>query len=238
VKDNSQAETLHILHDNPEVILPQETVNVVDNIRMTRRMHDKNLVDDQVLLRLLVKVHLLDGDRQVGADLICGVHASTGTLANFGKIAIEACQVSISANGLEMLNNVLSIHGVLLLLPQAWGCLPSGVLTLEFGNCRSWASRSTRRGALAGAGALASGRSRHDVGCVWRARTHCSSVGRASFILCCAGCLMSGTVELCSHCVLAHTSWSIVVGDLGRAWAEFEGLSKGRRVLGGVGAGQ
>jgi len=189
-----QASALHILHDDPEIILPQETVDVVDNIRMTRRTHDKNLVDDQVLLRLLVEVHLLDGDRQVGTDLVCGVHASTGTLANFGEIAIQARRVGVRANGLETLDNVLSIHSVLLLLPPAWGCLPCGVLTLEFGNCGSWASsgRSTRRGALAGAGALASGRSRRDAGCVWRARTRCSGVGRASFVLCCAGALDVG----------------------------------------------
>src|SRR5258708_33075904 len=91
--DIGQAPALHILHDNPEVILPQETVDIVDDIRMTGRAHDENLVDDQVLLRLLVKVHLLDGDGHVGADLVRGVHASTGALANFDQVAIEASRI-------------------------------------------------------------------------------------------------------------------------------------------------
>ena len=96
-----QAPTLHILHDNPEVILPQETVNVIDNIWMLGRAQDENLVDDQVLLRLVVEIHLLDSDGQVGADLVCGVHTSAGALTNFGEIAVEARRVGVITNILE-----------------------------------------------------------------------------------------------------------------------------------------
>ena len=192
-----QAPALHIFHDDPEVILPQETVDIIDDIRMTGRAHDENLVNDQVLLRLFVEIHLLDGDGEVGADLVCGVHASTGTLTNFCEIAIEARGVGVSTNGLETLDNVLSIPGILLFLPPAWSCLPCGVLTLEFGNCGSWSSsgsRTTRRGAFAGAGALASRRSRRGAGGLWYARTRRggSGISGASIVLRGAGALDIG----------------------------------------------
>ena len=168
-----QAAALHILHDDPEVILPQETVDIVDDIRMAGGAHDENLIDDEIFLRLLVEVHLLDGDGHIGADLVGGVHASTGTLTNFDEVAIEAGRIGIGTNSLETLDNVLSIRCIFLPLPPAWGSLRGGLLDLEFGHSRRGTSRdstrtrtrtSTGRGTLARAGSLASGRSRGGAG--------------------------------------------------------------------------
>jgi hypothetical protein len=75
-----QAPALHVLHDDPEVVLMQEAVDVVHDVRVPARAHDEDLVDDQVLLRLLVEVHLLDRYGEVGADLVGGVHASGSTV--------------------------------------------------------------------------------------------------------------------------------------------------------------
>lgn len=60
--DVRERATLHVLHDNPKFILVQERVNVIHYVRMARCAHDEDLVDDEVLLRLLLKVHLFDGD--------------------------------------------------------------------------------------------------------------------------------------------------------------------------------
>ena len=87
-----------------------------------------------------------------------------------------------------------------------------------------------------GADTLASRRSRRGTGGLWHARTRCSSVrGRRSRSSCVVlGRLISGIMESDSRCVLALASWSIAVGDLRKVWAEFERLSAGGTVLGGV----
>jgi hypothetical protein len=74
--DVGERSTLHVLHHNPKVALEQERVDIVDNIAMPRLLHDEDLVDDEILLGLLLKVHLLDGDREVGADLVGRVDSS------------------------------------------------------------------------------------------------------------------------------------------------------------------
>ena len=74
-----QAPTLHILHNHPQLVPVQERVNVVDDVRMPAAPHDQNLIDDEILLRLLVQVHLLDSDRQVGAYLVCGIDTAGST---------------------------------------------------------------------------------------------------------------------------------------------------------------
>jgi hypothetical protein len=74
--DVRERAALHVLHDDPEVVLVQEAVDVVHDVRVPRGAHDEDLVDDQVLLRLLVEVHLLDRDAQVRPDLVRRVHAA------------------------------------------------------------------------------------------------------------------------------------------------------------------
>lgn len=77
--DVRETATFHVLHDDPQVSLEQEGVDKVDDVLMARFLHDEDFVDDQVLLRLLLEVHLLDRDRQVRADLIRRVNSSRST---------------------------------------------------------------------------------------------------------------------------------------------------------------
>jgi hypothetical protein len=56
---------------------------------MPTLLHDENFVDDQILLRLLLKVHLLDRDRCVRADLISGVDATRGSARH--KLTLNQC---------------------------------------------------------------------------------------------------------------------------------------------------
>ena len=74
-----QRPSLHVLHHHPKLILMQERVNIIDNVRVTRRAHNKDLVDNEVLLRLLLEVHLFYGNREIGADLVGSVDASGST---------------------------------------------------------------------------------------------------------------------------------------------------------------
>ena len=62
-RDNvGQAAALHVLHTDPEIAADEERVDVIDNVGVPRLFHDEDLVDDEVLLRLLLEVHLLDRD--------------------------------------------------------------------------------------------------------------------------------------------------------------------------------
>jgi hypothetical protein len=47
---------------HPKVAGLEEAVNVIDNVGVTRLPHNEDLIDDQLLLGLLIKVHLLDGN--------------------------------------------------------------------------------------------------------------------------------------------------------------------------------
>src|SRR6202012_933604 len=68
--DIGKGAALHVLHHNPEFILVKERVDIVDDIRMTRCAHHKNFVDDEILFRLLVQVHLFDGNRKICSHLV------------------------------------------------------------------------------------------------------------------------------------------------------------------------
>lgn len=74
--DVRERAALHVLHHDPQLVLVKERVDVVDNIRVPRRAHNEDLVDDKILLGLLVEVHLLNCHRKVRADLVCGVDAA------------------------------------------------------------------------------------------------------------------------------------------------------------------
>lgn len=74
--DVRERASLHVFHDNPEFVLVEERVDVVDDVGVARRAHDKNLVDDEILLGLLLEVHLLNRDGHVSAHLVRRVHAS------------------------------------------------------------------------------------------------------------------------------------------------------------------
>jgi len=46
-RDNiGQTSTFHVLHNDPKIALVKERVDVVDDVRMSRRFHHQNLVDD------------------------------------------------------------------------------------------------------------------------------------------------------------------------------------------------
>ena len=98
---------------------------------MTGQAHDENLIGDQVL-QLFVEIHLLDGDGEVGAKLVCDVHASTGTLTNFCKIAIEAGWAGVSTNVIFVVVVVVEDPSVTARRQSPW----SRFLLSRLDNCR------------------------------------------------------------------------------------------------------
>lgn len=74
--------SLHVFHDHPEIASHQERVHEVDDVLVLAVLHDQNLVDDQILLRLLLQVHLLDGHTFVRANFKSCVDTTRRTLAD------------------------------------------------------------------------------------------------------------------------------------------------------------
>lgn len=79
--------TLHVFHHNPKIAANKERVLEVDDVLVSAVSHDKNFVDDEILLGLLFQVHLLDCDAFVGADLESCVNTTRSTLANLDQVA-------------------------------------------------------------------------------------------------------------------------------------------------------
>lgn len=77
--DICERPALHVLHHNPQFVLVEERIDVVDDVRVARGPHNENLVYNEIFLGLLVEIHLLDRDGHVRADLICREHTTRRT---------------------------------------------------------------------------------------------------------------------------------------------------------------
>ncbi len=132
--DVCQRAAFHVLHDNPELVLVQEGIYVVDDVGVSRSAHDKDLVDNEILLGLLVEVHLLDSHGEVCADLVCGVHATRCTevmsdvmsdnsewkvplpSSDLHQVPVQLCRIRIRADLLQPLDDIRLLRDILLLL--------------------------------------------------------------------------------------------------------------------------
>ena len=75
-EDIGQTAAFHVLHDDPQVALVQETVHVIDDVLVLAIPHHQNLVDDQLFLRLLFQIHLLDRHRFARHGMVRRVHTT------------------------------------------------------------------------------------------------------------------------------------------------------------------
>jgi len=66
--DVGQSSALEVLHDDPQLmfLVHEKTVDEVDEVAVSEVAHDLDLGDDELLLRLSLKVHLLDRDHITG----------------------------------------------------------------------------------------------------------------------------------------------------------------------------
>jgi hypothetical protein len=97
--------TLHVLHHHPKIAANEERVHEVDDVLVSAVPHDQDFVDDEILLRLLLQVHLLNGDALVGANLEGRVNTTRSTLTNLDQIAELLCWVSRVADHVQFAND-------------------------------------------------------------------------------------------------------------------------------------
>eukprot|EP00047_Mylnosiga_fluctuans_P001701 m.221524 g.221524 ORF g.221524 m.221524 type:complete len:498 (+) comp10604_c0_seq1:1523-3016(+) len=112
--DIRQRSTRKELHDNPELVLAnEEAIQVVDDVLLAQLPHDEDLVDDQLLLGLLRKVHLLDRNNVARAVLCRRVHCSRRTLANLLVVGETVLGIRGVNNLAQARHDLLGRHGLL-----------------------------------------------------------------------------------------------------------------------------
>lgn len=104
--DVCQRTSLHVLHHHPEVTLDQERIHKVDDVPVLGFAHNQDLVDNQIFLRLLVQVHLLDGNATVGANLVRGENATGSSLSNLGEISVHGGGIRRVADRVQPLDDI------------------------------------------------------------------------------------------------------------------------------------
>lgn len=73
----SQSAEAQVLHDNPELILVQEALDVVDDVLVVHVLHDFNFQDDQIFPLLIQKIDDFHRDC-VGIGTVYGFVYLTG----------------------------------------------------------------------------------------------------------------------------------------------------------------
>ena len=115
-----QTASFHVLHDNPQFTLDKIALHKVHDVLVLAVSHDQNLVDDEVLLGLLLKVHLLDSNALVRATLKGGVDTAGGTLTDLVQIAISLGGVILGTDLVELGDNVAALYTLPGPLSRAW----------------------------------------------------------------------------------------------------------------------
>lgn len=109
----SETTAFHVLHHNPQIQTVEVAFQEVDNVLVLAILHDKDLVDDQVLLGLKVQVHLLYGHTVVGSSLVGSEDTTRCTLTDLVEVVVQLGRITRPANGQQALSHV---HGIALAL--------------------------------------------------------------------------------------------------------------------------
>ena len=76
-----ESTTLHVLHDDPELIAANKVrLQEVDNVRMLRLLHDENLVHNELYARLTRQIHFLDRDFLACCEHFCDIDMTRSTV--------------------------------------------------------------------------------------------------------------------------------------------------------------
>lgn len=102
----SKTATLHVFHDYPEIATDKERVHEVDDVLVFAVPHNQNFVDNEILLRLLLQIHLLDGNALIGTNFKRCVDATRSTLANFDQAAELLGRVGRVANDIQLADDL------------------------------------------------------------------------------------------------------------------------------------
>lgn len=82
-----QAASFHELHNHPQLSSTEIAIDKVYNIGMRAILHDEDFVYNEILLRLLLQVHLLDRHQAIRAPFVACIYATRCTLTDFGEAA-------------------------------------------------------------------------------------------------------------------------------------------------------
>lgn len=107
--DICKTASFHVLHHDPQVQSMQVAVQEIDNVLVLAVFHDQNLIDNQILLRLQIQIHLLDGDASIGVILIRSEHASRCSLTDLVEVVVFLRGVTGSTNRLQLGSHIKSI---------------------------------------------------------------------------------------------------------------------------------
>lgn len=143
----SETASFHVFHNNPEFAATKIAINEVDNIGMRAFLHDQDFVNNQILFRLLLKIHLLNSNQAIATSLIASVNTTRSTLANLCESSKDLPGVAVSTYSLELRSHV---DGRTLPLTRARSCLRIGRLRfsiIALASNRGWYSSSISRGA-------------------------------------------------------------------------------------------
>ena len=113
-----EAAARKILHCHPQLLGDKEGVQEVDHVGVLVGLHHNNLVDNQLLLRLLLQVHLLYGYLCSGGCLYGCVHCPRSSLADLLHLRVLPVWIADGHN-LPQFGQYLLVRHLLLLLP---GC--------------------------------------------------------------------------------------------------------------------
>lgn len=123
-EDLSETATIHVFHNNPELIRLEVTVEIFDDVGVPTLFHDGDLSGEQFGV-LLVQGHLLDGDLAVCDSVVCEENLAGGTLPDLLDVGEEDVRVT-------GLHKVLDAEFLLTgkrLFPAALGSGSGGILS-------------------------------------------------------------------------------------------------------------
>jgi len=105
-----QATTFHVFHNDPQVTTNKITLDKVDHVLVLAVLHDHDLVDDKIFLRLLFQVHLLNSNASVGAALKGGKDSTGSTLTDLIQTPESLCRVFLVADVIESGDDFRALH--------------------------------------------------------------------------------------------------------------------------------
>lgn len=96
--DIRETAAFHVLHHNPQISLSQKAVHEIDDILMLAVFHYQDLIYNQILLRLLLEVHLLDSHAAIRPILVCCVYTTRRALTDLIELSILRRRVALGAD--------------------------------------------------------------------------------------------------------------------------------------------
>src|SRR6218665_382213 len=87
--DVGQRPAVEVLHHDPELIVDEVALNVVDYVRVFVLFHDLDFHDDQFFAGLVVEVHHLDGNHLMCLQVLCHAYNTGSSVGTSNKTVVK-----------------------------------------------------------------------------------------------------------------------------------------------------